>query len=217
MPRIMPWKRVSTARRSRSESDEQPKASTTHSTPLIRASPLGLGLPAFRTEFAGARDRLAALAAEFCGGRSRRARSRWSRATAPWGTRSGLLHGVHHRLTHGDARAKSGANANCSPTFIPGGNRNRLRHLILRELAHVSEHVHADALVEDFLQFVGERKIFDDKGVKRQSIVCKRRLELLGDFFGNRALARGHIEKRHLAGGKSIRHFGNDGVAKLAF
>src|SRR5580692_7064203 len=142
------------ARRSRSESDEQPKASTTHSTPLMSASPLRLRLPAFRAEFTTARDGLAALAAEFCAWRSCAGsgcacRSR-CRATASI-ARGGLLHGVHHGLAHRDARAKPRADANRSATFICGCDRNRLSHLILREFAHVSEHVHADALVEYFL------------------------------------------------------------------
>src|SRR5271168_5117741 len=150
----MPWKSVSTARRSRSESDEQPKASTTHSIPLMLASPLRLGLPAFRTEFAGARDGLAAFAAEFCGCACCSARSRRSRTTAAGGARCGLLHGVHHRLPHRDARAKPGAYANRSASFIASGNRNGLRHLVLRKFAHVSKDVHADALVEHFLQLI---------------------------------------------------------------
>src|SRR5277367_817265 len=161
MPRIMPWKSVSTARRSRSESDEQPKASMTHSTPLMLASPLRLGLPAFRTEFAAARDGLAALAAEFRAGRSRaagsrRASCRGSRATASI-ARSGLFHRVHHGLAHRDARAQARAYADRSAAFIPSGDRNGLRHLILRELAHVSEHIHADSLIEHFLKLFRKR------------------------------------------------------------
>src|SRR5205823_7263738 len=37
------------------------------------------------------------------------------------------------------------------------------------------------------------------------------------NLFGERALVRSHIEKRHLAGGECIRHLGDDGVAQLAF
>src|SRR5579863_1087730 len=151
MPRIMPWKSVSTARRSRSESDEQPKASTTHSIPLMLASPLSLRLPTFRTELAGARNRLAALAAEFCCRAGCRARSGGCRATARRIGRRRLLDSIHHRLAHGDASAEPSANANGTATFIARCDWNRLRHLVLRELAHVAEHVHADALVEHFL------------------------------------------------------------------
>src|SRR5580704_3272187 len=205
MPRIMPWKSVSTARRSWSESDEQPKASTTHSIPLMCASPLCLRLPAFRTEFAGACYGLAALAAEFCAGRGRarscRARSRRSCTASARTGGGGLFHSVHHGLAHGHARAEPGAQANGSAAFIPGGNGNRLRHLILCEFTHVSEDVHADALVEHFLKLFGEREILDDKSIKRQAVVRERGLELLADFFGKRSLARGHVQKRHLAGG----------------
>src|SRR5579859_2638743 len=217
MPRIMPWNRVSTARRSRSDSDEQPKASTTHSIPLMPSSPLSLRLSTFRAELAGARDGLAALAAKFCGrrGSARRCRRRSSTATRSRGC--GLLHGVHHRLAHSHPGAESGAHANRSAAFIRGSNRNGLRHLILRELAHVAEHVHADALVEHFLKLFGKREIFDDEAVERKAVIRKRGLELLADFFGNRALAGGHIEKRYLAGCERIRHLGNDGVAQLAF
>src|SRR5579863_9467156 len=130
MPRIMPWKSVSTAWRSRNESDEQPKASTTHSIPLMRVSPLRLGLSTFRAEFAGTRDGLATLTAEFCvGSCCGGARGSGSCATASWRRRSGLLDGVHHRLAHGNARAKPSAHADGSATFIPGGNWNGLRDL----------------------------------------------------------------------------------------
>jgi hypothetical protein len=67
-----------------------------------------------------------------------------------------LFHRVHHGLAHGDARTKPGADANRSSAFVPSSNGNRLRHLILREFAHVSEDVHADALVQHLLKFFGE-------------------------------------------------------------
>src|ERR1700722_1221925 len=221
MPRIMPWKSVSTARRSRSESDEQPKASTTHSIPLIRASPLSLGLPAFRAEFTGARNGLAALATEFRAGRGRArssgARCCRCRATAARTGSGRLFHSVHHRLAHGDARAKPGAYANGPSALIPGSNRDRLGHLILREFAHVPENVHADALVEHFLKLFGKRKILDDESIERQAVVRERGLKLLADFFCNRALAGGHIEKRHLAAGKRVGRFHYDPVKQLGF
>src|SRR5579863_5853914 len=176
MPRIMPWKSVSTARRSRSESDEQPKASTTHSMPLMPASPLSLRLPAFRAEFAGARDRLAALAAELCCRTGSRAGSGRCRASASWAGGRRLLDSVHHRLAHGDASAEPCANANGTATFVARCDWNRLRHLVLRELAHFAEHVHADALVEHFLQLFRKREIFDNKGIESEAVVGKRRL-----------------------------------------
>jgi len=36
-------------------------------------------------------------------------------------------------------------------------------------------------------------------------------------IFGKGALVRGHIQERHLAGGKRIGHLGDNGVAQLAF
>ena len=80
------------------------------------------------------------------------------------------------------------------------------------KFAHVAEDVHADALIEHFLQLVGQRKIFDHKAIQREPIVRERRFEGFADLLGECALVRGHIQERHLAGGESIRHFSNDGV-----
>ena len=87
----------------------------------------------------------------------------------------------------------------------------------MRVLAHVTEHVHADALVEHFLQFVRKRKVFDHQGVQGESIFREGRFEGLADLFGKRALIRGHIEEGHLAGGKRVGHLRDYGVAQLAF
>src|SRR5689334_8272831 len=182
MPRIIPWKSVSIALRSRSDSDEQPKASTTHSIPLMPASPLRLRLPAFRAELARARDGLAALAAEFRG-RGRGTCGCWRRAASAGRRSGGLLYRVHHRLAHGDPRAQPGTDADCSATFVGGGNRNSLRHLVLSELSHVAEHVHANALVEHFLKLVWKRKVLHHKSIETQTVLGKCRFEVLIDFI----------------------------------
>src|SRR5690242_16912922 len=181
MPRIIPWNSVSIVLRSRSDSDEQPKASTTHSIPLMPASPLRLRLPAFRAELARARDGLSALAAEFRG-RGCCTCGCWRRATSAGGRRSRLLHRVHHRLAHGDSRAQPGAHPDCSATFVGGGNRNSLRHLVLSELSHVAEHVHANALVEHFLKLIWKRKVLHHEAIETQAVLGKCRFEVLIDF-----------------------------------
>src|SRR6266446_8295440 len=194
---------------SRSDCDEHPKASTTHSIPLMVAVALHLGLSAFRTEFSAARDGLAALAAEFCFGSGSSGHSGCRSTGRP---RSRFLHGVHHGLAHGYACTETRAHTDGTSAFIPGRNGDGLCHLILRELAHVAEHVHADALVEHFLQLVWKRKIFDHKTIQGKSIVRESGLESFADLFGKRALVRGHIEEGHLAGGERIGHSGDDGV-----
>src|SRR6266446_4656634 len=136
---------------SRSDCDEHPKASTTHSIPLMVAVALHLGLSAFRTEFSAARDGLAAFAAEFGFGSGSSGHS-GCRSTGR--RRSRFLHGVHHGLSHSHACAETRAHSDSASALITRRDGNGLRYLILRELAHVTEHVHADALVEHFLQFL---------------------------------------------------------------
>jgi hypothetical protein len=46
---------------------------------------------------------------------------------------------------------------------------NGVGDLVLREAAHVADHVHADLLVEDFLQFFRQRDVLDDQRIERQA------------------------------------------------
>ena len=60
---------------------------------------------------------------------------------------------------------------------------NRLSNFVLRVPAHVADHVHADTLIKDLLQFVRQRQIFDHETVERQTELGESRFELIGDFF----------------------------------
>ena len=82
---------------------------------------------------------------------------------------------------HDEAGAHTDANAGATAAFVGGRDRHGLSHLELRVLAHVADHVHADALVEDLLELVGQREVFDDEGVEREAEVCKGRLHVLDD------------------------------------
>ena len=76
------------------------------------------------------------------------------------------LHRVHHLLRHRHARSESRALPAATAAFVGRRDRHRLRHLELRVLAHVADHVHADALVEALLQFLGQRQVLDDEAVQ---------------------------------------------------
>src|SRR5208282_6407812 len=54
-------------------------------------------------------------------------------------------------------------------------------------------------------------------GIQLEAVVSEAGLKTFGYLVGKRALVGGHIKEGHLAGGERIRHFGDDGVAKLAF
>jgi hypothetical protein len=179
-----------------------------------------LGLATFRAELAGARDRFAALLAEFrgracCSGSGRSGGA----STAAGGSLAGsrAFHGFHHGLADGHARAKTCAYSDGATTFVCGGDGDRLRDFVLREFAHVADHVHADALVENLLQLVGQREIFDVEGVQRNAVLGECRFELLADFFGERPLAGCHVEKGNLAICEGVGHFRDDGIAELTF
>jgi len=60
-----------------------------------------------------------------------------------------LLHSIHHGLPQGHACAENGAHSDRATPSFPAA-MGMPAQLILRELAHVAEHVHADALVEHF-------------------------------------------------------------------
>src|SRR6266700_4662918 len=152
---------------SRSDCDEHPKASTTHSIPLMAGVALHLGFSAFRTEFGAARDGLATFATEFGFGRGSSGHGRRRSAS---GRRGRFLDRVHHGLAHGHACAETRAHSYRASAFVRGRDGDSLRHLILRKFAHVAKHVHADALVEHFLQLVRKRKVFDYKAVEGESI-----------------------------------------------
>src|SRR5580704_2544733 len=180
-----------------SASGEQPNASTTHSTPFIGGT-LSRVWVALCTVAARSRLMFAALGAKLCCGTAcsagcGRRLLRWSGLLLG---RSCVLHGICHRLADSHSRAEACANSDCSTALVGRGARDRLSNLVLRELVHVADHIHADALIENFLQLVGQRKIFDVEGVERKAVVGESRRELLGDFLREHALIRRHVEER---------------------
>src|SRR5580704_6807551 len=189
----------------RSASGEQPKASMTHSTPFMGCTWPGewpaisavaarsrLGLAAFGAELCRTRNLFAALGAELCSCASGPAgcRRRLLRRSRLLLSLSRILHGIRHRLADGHSRAETCADSDSTAAFIGRGDRNRLSDFVLREFAHVADHVQADALIEDLLQLVGQRKIFDVEGVEREAVVAERGRKLLGDFLRENALVR---------------------------
>src|SRR5215469_5226313 len=132
---------------------------------------LRLGLTTIRTELADLRNRLAAVQAEFAlyGGR-RSSATRSSSApggpTALWPRRGILLERVHHGLSHRQTRTQSGAHPGRAPALVSRGNRDRLRHLVLRVATHVSDHVHPDPLIENLLQLVRQGQVLHHEVVE---------------------------------------------------
>src|SRR5579872_858577 len=116
-----------------------------------------LSAAALRAEFGGARDWLAAIQAEFCF-RGWRGRCCWTTCRCGWACswrrRLAGLHGVHHALRHRETCAQSDSNSRCATAFIGGRDGHRLRYLVLRVLAHVADHIHANALIQNFLELV---------------------------------------------------------------
>ena len=73
------------------------------------------------------------------------------------------------------------------PPSFARRNGNRLRHLVLRVAAHVADHVHADALIENLLQFVGKRQILDHEAIEREAKIGECRLQLPRRSFSESA------------------------------
>src|SRR5579872_2531695 len=156
-----------------SASGEQPKASMTHSTPFmgctfesqrryagcwIVVARSRLGLAALGAELCRTRDLFPAFGAKLCccaacAACCRWRLLRWSRLLL---SRGSILHRIRHRLADGHACAKARADSDCTAAFVCGGDRNRLSNFVLREFIHVADHVHADALIEDLLQLIGQ-------------------------------------------------------------
>src|SRR6476469_2765148 len=97
---------------------------------------LRLSLAAIGAELADFRNRLSAVQAKlgFCASSHRTARS--GRTTFGAGTRTSLLDGVHHGLSHGHACTEASADSRCTSAFVRSRHRNRLRDLVLGVSSH---------------------------------------------------------------------------------
>ncbi len=88
--------------------------------------------------------------------------------------------------------------------------------LVLRVPSHIADHVHADALIEDLLQFFGKGKVLHDEAVKGEAELRERGLHLSRDSLGERDLIRCHIQERDIAACECVGDSAHDGVAQLS-
>ena len=98
------------------------------------------------------------------------------------------------------------ADSRPAAAFISRRDRHRLRHLELRVLAHVADHVHADPLIQNLLQLVGQRKILDDERSRAPARVRRTPASTkVADPLAQFLLVRRHVEERHLAFARTCR------------
>ena len=83
------------------------------------------------------------------------------------------IHRVHHLLAHRESRAQTEAGTCRAAAFIRSRDGHRLRHLKLRIAAHIADHVHPDALIQQLLQFFRERNTFYYKAIQIQTQIGK--------------------------------------------
>ena len=176
-------KRARSFARSVSAAASQPCASITHSQPHMgyccapphsgqNFAPRGHGLAAVDAEFRGG------VAAGGTGGPAG-ARGGWSSGEPPG---PGFIAFIMLCAIVSPAPRPTPMPAAPPPSFA-GRDGHRLRHLELRVAAHVAHHVHADALVEPFLQLIRQRKIFDHEGIERQTEIGEHRLQRFRDLL----------------------------------
>src|SRR5205085_4702391 len=78
-------------------------------------------------------------------------------------------------------------------------------------------HVHADPLVKQLLQLIGQGEVLHHKRVEGQTQIFKSGLKQFGYFLAKLRLVGSHVEKRNLTLGEGIGQGADDGVTKLAF
>src|SRR6266481_9426235 len=120
--------------------------------PFIPGYSLRLSLTAVRAKLADFRNGFSAIQAELgfrTHGGARDGRTAFGRTG-----RASLLEGIHHGLAHGDSSAEPCADSRRSAALVCGSHWNRLRQLVRGIPAHVPDHIHANALVENLLQFI---------------------------------------------------------------
>ena len=81
----------------------------------------------------------------------------------------------------------------------------------------VADHVHADALVEDFCSSSGSEMFSTTNWVSSRPSAAKAGLICVDDLVAERGLVGGHVEEGDVAGGEDVGHARDDGVAELVF
>jgi len=70
---------------------------------------------------------------------------------------------VRHDVGHGQPAPRPTPKSGDAPLVVCSSDGQRIRHLILRVLVHIAQHVHADARIEHLLQFVRQRRFSTTK------------------------------------------------------
>ena len=113
--------------------------------------------------------------------------------------------------------APSPAPSPAHTTFVRRGDRDRLCGLVLRVVAQVAGHVHADALVELPLELLGKRETLDDERVERETEVGEHRRDLRGDRRAELDEIPRHVEEGNLRLGERVGDLPDDRVAQMSF
>ena len=107
-----------------------------------------------------------------------------------------LVHGLADDLAEADTGPE--ADTHCRhAAFVPGCIGNTVGDLILRVALHVADHVHADLLVEDLLQLLGQRHVLDDQRIERQAVFGEHRCRLGEHRLAELVLVGRHVNEGH--------------------
>src|SRR5262252_4307135 len=116
--------------------------------------------------------------------------SLYSGATAPHRIRHIGCHCLPDAEAGSQTRPQTGSTA-----LVCRCDRNTLCRVVLREAAHVAEHVHADALIEKLLNFLWQRNVLYLKRLKLEAVSCENTVELCFHSGAELILIGRHIEE----------------------
>ena len=127
----------------------------------------------------------------------------------------GLPHRPHHRLAHCHARTQASADTRRA-AFVGGGNRNALRGVVLRQLIQVAGDIHADALIQHFLQCFRQRDVLHRELVQLQAVAGKGFRQLGFQLRAQLVLIRRHVDEGDAGLREQITHARHHHAAQLA-
>ena len=123
----------------------------------------------------------------------------------------------HLTQRHTSAQAHRIARNAATSTAALGKLGDRLRGLVLHKGGHIlTNHAHADFLIEDFLQLFGQRDVLYRHAFELQADFFKLGCELLDQCLGKHQLVGRQIQKGHAAAGNRIADVLQHQAAQLA-
>ena len=134
------------------------------------------------------------------------------------GSRRGLLHLFHHLLGHAKAHGHGGGHGGCRRAFTAAGHG--LAHLVLHIVVEVANGAHAGALVDGLFHFGRYGDVLQHEAGHLDAVLLDHgRVDDLHQRLAQVAIARGHVQHRHLGLGQGLGEDADDarahGVGKL--